>query len=257
MSLSFSTGLRNFLLEGGSLKQAFANGRIQIYTGSKPTTADSAISGTLLATITLAAGAYTPEVQAVGSVELTGGSSGSVNTLTADSIALLPAAVAFNVSLAQTAQDVITAVNNNPKNTKFVASLTSTSTITLTAKPGLGTQGNGTVASTVTTITKTDTNLTGGTDAVNGLIFGDAAAGKINKPTAALWQGLAVTDGTAGWFRLLGSIADSGVADAAEKFLRIDGTIATSGSDLNMTNTNFATGATQSIQSFSFTQPAA
>jgi hypothetical protein len=257
MSLGLSTGLRNFLLEGGALKQAFANSRIQVYTGSKPASPDAAIAGTLLATITLNAGVFTPEVQAVGSVALTGGGAGSVNTITVDAISILPAAVPFNGTLAQTALDVISAINDNSKNTKFVASFTLPATITLTAKPGLGTQGNGVVVSTVTTITKTDTDLTGGTDAANGLTFDDASGGVISKPATTVWSGIAAQTGTAGWFRMLGSVADAGVADSAETFIRLDGTVATSGADLNMSNTNFVAGATQTLSTFSFTMPAA
>lgn len=258
MALRFSDGLRNFLLEAGSLKNAFANGRIQIYTGAQPTTANDAVAGTLLATITLNAAAFTAEVLSVGSVALTGGASGSLNTLTVNSIEIMGSATPFNVSLAQTAQDVVSKINNNPKNLLFVASLTPTSTITITAKPGLGTLANGwVVASTATTITKTDTNMAGGVNSVNGLTFGDAIAGKLVKAVLEVWSGLAVTDGTAGWFRLLGSVADGGLADAAAAFLRLDGNIATSGANLNMSNTNFVTGATQTLSTFSFTEPAA
>jgi hypothetical protein len=56
---------------------------------------------------------------------------------------------------------------------------------------------------------------------------------------------------------MLGSVADAGVADSAETFIRLDGTVATSGADLNMSNTNFVAGATQTLSTFSFTMPAA
>lgn len=257
MALRFSKGLRNFLLEAGSMKNALANGRIQIYTGAQPTDADSAVAGTLLATITLAAGAFTAEVLATGSVSLDSGGSGSVNTFTVNSLEIMGSATAFNSTLTQTAADIVTKINNNPKNLLFVASSVG-ATITITAKPGLGTLANGwVVATTVTTITKTDNNMANGVLAVNGLTFGDATAGVLSKPSADTWSGAAVATGTAGWFRYLGSVADAGAADASEVYIRMDGSVATSGSDLNMSNTNFVTLAVQTIADFAFTQPAA
>lgn len=56
MSLKFSTGLRNKMLDGGSgggIKGALNLGKINIYTGSQPPTADAAATGTLLGTVTV------------------------------------------------------------------------------------------------------------------------------------------------------------------------------------------------------------
>ena len=54
MALKTSTGLRNAMLVDGSLAAAFDLGRIEIYAGTVPGTADEAIPGgaTLLCTIT-------------------------------------------------------------------------------------------------------------------------------------------------------------------------------------------------------------
>jgi len=54
MTVRLSTGLRNFVNDSG-LNTAFdgGSGRINIYTGTQPATADTAASGTLLATVTL------------------------------------------------------------------------------------------------------------------------------------------------------------------------------------------------------------
>lgn len=46
-----STGLRNKLMDTGSLKSILAGGLIKIYSGTPPTTADAAATGTLLCTI--------------------------------------------------------------------------------------------------------------------------------------------------------------------------------------------------------------
>lgn len=51
--MKISTGLRNHLLATGSLKAGLDSGVIRIYTGSEPASADNAVSGTLLCTISL------------------------------------------------------------------------------------------------------------------------------------------------------------------------------------------------------------
>jgi hypothetical protein len=51
MALKTSTGLRNKLLDNGSLKATFALGFIKFYTGTPPADADAAVTGTLLVTI--------------------------------------------------------------------------------------------------------------------------------------------------------------------------------------------------------------
>jgi hypothetical protein len=260
MALRFSKGFRNFVNETGSLKQALAGGKLLIYTGSQPADADSAIAGTLLVALTLASGAHTPEVQAQGKVSLTGGASGSVNSLTVNGLEIMGSATNFNATLAQTAIDVATKINNNPKNILWTAT-PSAADIIITAKPGLGTLVNGlVVASTVTTITKTDTNigsLTAGVNSVNGLTFGDSAAGTIVKNPLEVWSGTAVGAGTAGWFRFQGAVVDAGAADAAEQYIRVDGNVATSGANLNMSNTAIVVSAPQTLTQFSLTYPAA
>ncbi len=58
--IRFSTGLRNNLAGATGFAGSFANGVIEIYTGSQPSSADNAVTGTLLGTITLAGGSFTP-----------------------------------------------------------------------------------------------------------------------------------------------------------------------------------------------------
>lgn len=253
-----SKALRNFMMEGGSLKHALSNCFIKLYTGSQPANAEAAPTGTLLCTYSNASGAITREVQSVGTVDLTGGASGSVDTITVNSISILPAPVPFNGSLAQTAQDVCDAINNNPKNYLFQCFVTSTDVINIRAKPGLGALPNGwVVASTVTTITKTDANMAGGVDAVNGLQWGDAADGVLSKLSTQTWSGVAGASGTAGWFRIEAAVSDPGTLDSSEAIIRVDGAVATSGAELNMSPTSIAASATQTISSFTVTLPTA
>ena len=54
MAIKTSTGLRNAMLATGSAKAALDSGRINIYAGAAPATADDAVGGaTLLCAITL------------------------------------------------------------------------------------------------------------------------------------------------------------------------------------------------------------
>ena len=53
MALKYSTGLRNFLLGEGSLRKAFEDGQLLIYSGAAPANADDAPLGVLLAKITI------------------------------------------------------------------------------------------------------------------------------------------------------------------------------------------------------------
>jgi hypothetical protein len=90
--------------------------------------------------------------------------------------------------------------------------------------------------------------------AANGLEFGAAASGVIAKASGETWSGSAAASGTAGYFRLLGNPADSGALDTA--LPRIQGSIGTSGADLNMTSTSITSGATYTIDTFQLTLPA-
>jgi hypothetical protein len=87
-----------------------------------------------------------------------------------------------------------------------------------------------------------------------GITFDDAAAGVIAKAVGETWNGVCGATGTAGWFRLTapGDLTTDNTTDC-----RIDGAVATSGSQLNMTSTSFTNGATETISTFSITLPAA
>lgn len=260
MALRLSKALRNFLNEGGSLKRALSGGKLLLYTGSQPTLADDAVAGTLLCTYTAASGTHTAEVLATGGFTI-GGGSGSVDTLTVNSIEIMGSATNYNTSVTQTAVDVCYKINNNPKNFMFTATNVA-GVITLTAKPGLGSLGNGwVVTGTSTTLTLTPlVNIGSGVSGVtqiNGLKFGDSAAGALAKATDQVWSGVAGNTGTAGWFRFVAAVADAGAADGAELYVRLDGNVATSGANMNLSSTTITAAATQTISTAVITEPAA
>lgn len=56
MAIKTSTGLRNKMLDTGSLRTVMNLGFVKIYSGVVPATADDAVTGTLLVTISNASG---------------------------------------------------------------------------------------------------------------------------------------------------------------------------------------------------------
>ena len=112
-------------------------------------------------------------------------------------------------------------------------------------------------APTVTTITKTDVNMSGGVASANGLKFDVSASGVMSKLSTQTWSGVNAATGTAGWFRQYGSVADTGVADSTDSMIRIDGSVATSGSEMNLNSTAFSISATTTLSGWAMTIPAA
>lgn len=86
----------------------------------------------------------------------------------------------------------------------------------------------------------------------NGLTFAAATNGAVSK--SGVWSFNGLTAGTAGWFRLLANANDGGGNDATKP--RLDGSIATSGADMNLSNIVIQNGAPNTIDSFTFTMPA-
>ena len=106
------------------------------------------------------------------------------------------------------------------------------------------------------TITLASGAFTGGA-VTNGLEFGAASSGSISKASTQTWSGLAAATGTAGWFRLYGNAADEASTPAISTTLpRLDGSIAISGAQLNMSSTTITSGATTTIDTFTVTLPA-
>jgi hypothetical protein len=87
----------------------------------------------------------------------------------------------------------------------------------------------------------------------NGIEFGAAASGAISKNASETWQDTGLAAGTAGWFRLIANPTDAGAASTT--LPRIDGTVGTSGADLNMSSTSIVSGSTYTIDTFTITLP--
>ena len=87
----------------------------------------------------------------------------------------------------------------------------------------------------------------------NGLSWGTAAGGVINK-NSDNWRLTGAAAGTAGWSRLMGNAADNGLASTT--LPRIDGAIATSGGEINLTSLSIGIGSVTTIDAFTYAIPA-
>lgn len=96
-----------------------------------------------------------------GRVQLLSGASGSVDSITVDGVELLRSAVPFNTSLNQTAADV-TAEINDPENMTSPQYRATVASNTITIRPIVPREGTLLVDASATTITTTESNITGG-----------------------------------------------------------------------------------------------
>ena len=256
MAFKLSTGLRNFVLQRGSIRDALQGGIIQIYSGTQPSSADAAPSGTLLATISAASVARVAEVLATGTATLAG-ASGSVDGMTVNGVEIMNNPVAFSSTIENTAAEVAAEINKSKSSPEYRASA-SGAVVTISALPGAGAGANTfAVVTATTTLTSTDVDLAGGVTSANGLRFGDAAAATLVKDANQTWSGVAVATGTAGWYRLSGAVADSEGLDSSESEIRVDGAIATSCGELNLPSTSITNAATQTVTQYQIALPSA
>lgn len=258
MTTRLSTGARNALVKSMGFGAMFNRGYIDVYSGSQPTTAD-AVKGTLLLQLTNASGALTKETRAAGSVALTTGASGSVDTVTVGGLNIIPdGAVAFNTSLAQTATDLCEAINRNGIMEATVSSVT----VTIKGRPGTGVTTAAVAASVTTLGALTCVAMgtgTAGVKPLNSLYLGTEALGVIAKPSTAVWSGVGVAAGTAGWARFYSSDgADTGaLLSAAPWYPRLDGSCGVGSGDFQLSTLTIAVGLPVTLDTFSWTQPAA
>lgn len=256
MAFKFSTGARNGVANSMGLAAMFNRGWMGIYSGAQPASADAATTGTLLGVVSSGGLALTKETRATGSITLTGGASGSVNTVTVGGLNIIPdGAVAFNSSLSQTASDLCDAINRNGM---FEATV-SGATVTLKGRPGTGVT-TAAVSSTLTTITASYVNMgsgVAGVAPVNGLLFGVPAAGVIAKSSSQVWTFTGLAAGTAGWFRLYSSDTnDSGaIISGAPYYPRVDGSCGVGSGDLQLGTVTIGVGSPNTIDTFRFTAP--
>ena len=101
------------------------------------------------------------------------------------------------------------------------------------------------------TLLCTISNASGGT----GINFNAAAvSGILDKASAETWSGVNAATGTATYFRHV-AVGDDGTLSTTQA--RIQGAIATVGSEMNLSAVALTSGATQTVDYYSVTLPAA
>lgn len=252
MALKLSTRLRNDLLGGRELREIFEDAVIKIYSGAAPTAADDAVTGTLLVTITKASGTVT---------------SGEVST--AKEAKLVIGSHALNETFIVTINGTSYTYTNNPDVGDEIAVATEVAKMINNAEQPVWAATCGTATIYIRskyrglnfTIAKSGTGThTLTDDAVANVTqdtirFGAPSAGAISKD-AAVWSGVAVATGTAGYFRIVNSADDGSLDSVNLDYPRLQGSVGVSGTEMTLSNTTITSGATQTIDTATITMPA-
>lgn len=90
-------------------------------------------------------------------------------------------------------------------------------------------------------------------DTGTGLTFGTPTGGQVTKNTSEIWSGTITTSGTATFFRMEDSSDAGGASTTA---VRVQGTIAQDGADMNLGETALVSGNLRQIKFFVLTIPA-
>ncbi len=257
MTVRLSTGMRNRLCKGMGFGSILNQGYLEIYAGSQPLSADYASTGfTKLGLITLASGALTKETRATGTITITGATGGSINNITVGGLNIIPdGAITVSGDTTSTlAAKLCEAINRNA----IMEATVSGAVVTIKGRNGTGAT-TAAVTGSLTTATASYANMSGGVAPVNGLVLGTESLGVIAKPSTAVWSGVGLAAGTAAWFRFFSSdTADSGALLTADPwYARLDGSCGVGSGDLQLSTLAFTVGPTVTVDSFSWTQPAA
>lgn len=239
MAVKLSKKLANLIASGVDVRSAIGNFKRLVYSGTIPATADAAINGTLLATLTKDSGTATFEILPKWKVTI-GGSMGGTVTIKMGGAAI-HAAVTSVTDATTTAAALAAAINGTL--IKAFSGFTATSSgadLFVIGPIGSGADLNALVCSSAVTSSVTATVASSGLpDGNNGTTLGVAAANCCNYDARSV-DGLltstetwsceeAAADGTAAWYRDVYDAADTGAASTA--FLRKQGTITSSGGD--------------------------
>lgn len=252
MAVEWSTGLRNFVNNFGSYKQAMTGGKMVIYAGTRPTSPDLAITGSALLTYTISSGAHTKETQSRGSVTIT--VDGTVTGITVNSVQIMSGTVTAQGTVTDTAAAVAANINAfQPIGGFRYKAWNVAGKIFIEALPGNGTTPNGYVVASAGSSTRTDVNMgteRAGVASVNGITFGASSDGVISK--SGVWSGVVAASGTASFFVIYGATSNDNdtSADASPYHcLRIVGDCGGVGSDYEMVSTALTAGDTRTIDS--------
>ena len=261
MTIRLSEGLRNAIAQGQGFGGALNMGHISVYSGSQPASADALYTGTLLGKISISSGAITKETRATGSVTITGATGGTINNITVGGLNIIPDG-AITVS-GDTTSTLATKLCNAINRNGIMEARVSGAVVTLMGRPGTGVT-TAAVTGNLTTATASYVNMgsgVAGVAPVNGLFLDVPAAGVIAKPSTSVWSMAGIAAGTAGWFRFYSSDgADTGTLLTTltdPLYARMDGSCGVGSGDLQLSSLAVAIGSPHTVDTATFTMPAA
>jgi len=254
--LKFSTGLKhqsfNSLRGALSATYSLAGGWIGLYSGTQPATADAAATGTLLAKITQASGTFVAGAYQTYDVDgLCQTQSPAVpGALTLDGVTAGTLGVGYYVTISGTGNESdkifrVTGTGNNDED--LIEYMQGPSNATVSSKHTFKT------VSEIYVSAATADAITAGYGVTNGLFLGAASSNKIAKHANQVWSGIGIAAGTAGWFRFYGAAADDG--SESTTLPRLDGRIATSGAEMNLSNLSVVIYAPITLDTFTLSWP--
>ena len=260
MAEKFSKALLNEMLAGHPFRKVMADCVMRIFSGTAPASGDLGEAGTLLCTISKASGVVTQgEISTAkqATINITAGTTGQTVIVAingVDQTYAIPAGetgdmrlIGLSVAKMLDQIDAIEAVANGGAADGHVYVRSRVPGLTFTiAKGGGGGGGTATWAITDDVVANVRCDC---------LQFDAPVDGVISKPAAEVWSGVNAAAGTATHYRIVKS-DDDGAEDTTKTRPRAQGSISTSGAELNLSSVNLAAGATTTIDSFSLTLPA-
>lgn len=264
MTERLSIALRNKLLGKECMRGIFRDCVMKIYSGAAPATADEAVTGVLLAAISLSGGAVSADEFAIPSrwkVVIPGthvaGTYGVIITVEAATYTCTYDANADHASNDAIAVGLARAINNSAAPVFAIAAGDTGTPVSsdIFIQPKVGgihmgiVDGGGTV--TITTFTE----LLPAHAACDAVSFAHPSAGAMSK-NASVWSDTVLVSGVAGYFRIV-TTHDDGTDDTTTLDQpRAQGTVSTSGAELNMANTSLVVGEVHTVDSYSISLPA-
>jgi len=273
MALYFSSGLRNHIGNVGSYRMALKNGRMVIYSGTVPASADATLgSAVSLVTISAGSGAWTAETRAAAQVTFswTAGDDSVTAIVVGDNagvagIDIVKTTVEIGAAkpyttLAAFCNGLAAQINLDSVIGGLRAVSDGATKVTLYAPRGVGAVTWGITTTTVGAGDLSAVDEDFGTEVTGlppayGLEFAEVTLGILAK--SGVWSGVIDSTGTASFFRIYGSIADSGGDDSTAKaYNRVQGTCGTSSGDYIMASTTLTATETHTVDVFNLTLPA-
>lgn len=264
MAQLYSTGLVNLMTGGLSVRAILDNCVLRVLSGAAPASADAAETGTLLCVVTIGSGAVAvTDVPTCDNwyFSITPGATAGQHIKVAISID------GVNVTYDHTVTGNATLEGSETKIAQVVAQALRRSPAPIDA---IGVSGpsasTGWVAVCPSVRGLKMTMVNGAGDKAiypvqvlvgarpNTLQFGPPLAGLISKVATDTWTGVNLATGVAGYFRLC-LPDDSFALDSVYQYARVQGSIGTSGADMNLDSVQFVLGATTTISGFSIQEP--